>query len=117
MDVLVVGGSAVVPGAVLRSRPVGVLFMEDEAGVDEKILAVPVDKLLPYYTQIDTYEQLPEILRNQIAHFFTHYKDLERGKWAKIGGWGGPADAAETIRQSISRAEQDEDKAAREVKA
>src|SRR5438477_4502537 len=69
-DVLVVGRTPVVPGAIIRSRPVGALLMEDEAGPDEKIVAVPVDALHPYYTGVKSYEDLPEILRDQIAHFF-----------------------------------------------
>lgn len=92
-DVIVLGPTPVVPGAVLRARPVGALIMEDEAGVDEKIIAVPVDKLHPFYTDVRSYRDLPEILREQVAHFFTHYKDLEKGKWVKIEGWEG-ADAA-----------------------
>lgn len=104
IDVLVVGRVPVMPGAVIRSRPVGVLMMEDEGGEDEKILAVPVDKLHPYFTDIKSYVDLPEILRDQIAHFFTHYKDLERGKWAKINSWGGPEDAAAMITRAIENA-------------
>src|SRR5690348_12798826 len=80
-DVLVVGHVPVVPGAVIRCRPVGALVMEDEAGGDEKILAVPVDALHPFYTNVRSYEDLPVVLREQIAHFFQHYKDLEKGKW------------------------------------
>ncbi len=104
IDVLVVGGVPVVPGAVLRSRPVGMMLMVDEAGGDEKILAVPVDTLHPYYTHVNTYRDLPEILLEQISHFFTHYKDLEKGKWVNISGWRDPAAAAEAIEQAIERA-------------
>jgi inorganic pyrophosphatase len=104
IDVLVVGPVAVMPGAVVRSRPIGMLQMIDEAGNDEKILAVPVDKLHPYYTEVQTYRDLPEILLEQITHFFTHYKDLERGKWAEVGGWDGPETAAAAIRASMERA-------------
>ena len=104
-DVLVVGQTRVVPGAIIRSRPVGALLMEDEAGPDEKIVAVPVDALHPYYTGIRTYEDLPVILRDQIAHFFQHYKDLEKGKWVTIVRWVGPEDCAALIREGIARAE------------
>jgi inorganic pyrophosphatase len=103
-DVLVVGRTPVVPGAIIRSRPVGALLMEDEAGPDEKIIAVPVDALHPYYTGVRSYEDLPVILRDQIAHFFQHYKDLEKGKWVTIVRWIGPAECAELIRRGIARA-------------
>jgi len=103
-DVLVVGRTPVVPGAIIRSRPVGALLMEDEAGPDEKIIAVPVDALHPYYTGVQSYEDLPVILRDQIAHFFQHYKDLEKGKWVTIVRWIGPAECAELIRRGIARA-------------
>ena len=102
MDVIVLGPTAVVPGAVVRSRPVGALIMEDEAGGDEKIIAVPVDKLHPYYTDVGSYRDLPEVLREQVAHFFTHYKDLEKGKWVKVSRWAEPEEACALIRQSIA---------------
>ncbi|WP_207485047.1 inorganic diphosphatase [Arenibaculum pallidiluteum] len=102
-DVMVVGRNAVIPGAVLRSRPVGVLLMEDESGEDEKVLAVPVDKLHPFYTNIQSYKDLPDILVDQIAHFFQHYKDLEKGKWVKIKRWGDADEAARVIQESIDR--------------
>src|SRR5215471_10364798 len=86
-DVLVIAPVPVVPGAVIRCRPVGALLMEDQAGADEKIIAVPVDALHPFYAGVDSYLDLPEILRDQIAHFFQHYKDLEKNKWARIGRW------------------------------
>lgn len=105
VDALVVGRVPVMPGAVLRSRPVGVLVMEDEAGEDEKILAVPVDKLHPYFTDVATYQDLPDILLEQIAHFFTHYKDLEKGKWSRILRWGDPDEAAAMIRAGVERAQ------------
>ena len=105
MDVLVICQSAVVPGAVIRSRPIGALLLSDEAGGDEKIVAVPVDALHPYYTDVHTIEDLPPILREQIAHFFEHYKDLEHGKWVSVGNWVGPNDAADLIQSSIERFE------------
>lgn len=84
IDVIVVGPHAVVPGAVIRVRPVGAMMMEDESGGDEKILAVPVDKLHPFYSNVKNYTDLPTVLIDQICHFFEHYKDLEKGKWAKF---------------------------------
>jgi inorganic pyrophosphatase len=105
LDVLIVSQAAVVPGAVVRCRPVGVLMMEDEAGPDEKIIAVPVDQLNPYYSGVHTYKDLPQILRDQIAHFFRHYKDLEQGKWVKVMRWAGPDKAGELIETAIERAE------------
>jgi len=102
IDVLVVGRVPVVPGAVVRSRPVGVMVMEDEAGQDEKIVAVPHDKLHPYYEDVSSYRDLPKILLDQIAHFFTHYKDLEKNKWAKIARWGEAGEAAQMIKDSIA---------------
>jgi inorganic pyrophosphatase len=104
VDVVVVGRHPVISGAVLRVRPVGVLQMEDEGGEDEKILAVPVNKLHPYYNEVQSYLDLPEILREQIVHFFTHYKDLEKGKWSRIRQWQGPAEAAQAIMAGIERA-------------
>jgi inorganic pyrophosphatase len=78
--------------------------MEDESGGDEKILAVPIDKLHPFYSKVITYKDLPEIMCEQIAHFFQHYKDLEKGKWVKIVKWVGPEEAKELIRLGISKA-------------
>ncbi|HYD99248.1 MAG TPA: inorganic diphosphatase [Alphaproteobacteria bacterium] len=101
-DVLAVGRRPIIPGAVLRCRPIGVLYMEDEGGLDEKILAVPVDKLHPFYSDVKSYEDLPPILTEQIAHFFAHYKDLEKNKWVKIKGWGGPDAAAQAIMDGIT---------------
>ncbi len=100
-DMLVAGPIPVIPGAVLRARPVGVLIMEDEAGQDEKILGVPVDKLHPYYSNIENYSDLRDVLLDQIAHFFEHYKDLEKDKWVKIVRWGDADEAAEMIQKSL----------------
>ena len=102
-DVIVLNPTPVVPGCVIRSRPIGVLKMEDEAGGDEKILAVPVDKLHPFYTGVDSWRSLPSILTERIAHFFQHYKDLEKGKSTKISGWADPEETAEIIRTAIKR--------------
>src|SRR5215475_805045 len=105
IDVLIVGPAAVVPGAVVRCRPVGALLMEDEAGPDEKIIAVPVDALHPFYSNVRSYQDLPAILCEQIAHFFSHYKDLEPGKWVEIVRWAGPDEAADLIMAAIARAQ------------
>ncbi len=103
MDILVVGPTPVVPGAIIRCRPVGALIMRDEAGGDEKILAVPADALHPFYTNVDSWRALPTILTEQIAHFFQHYKDLEKGKSVEIVRWADPEEAADLIRTSIDR--------------
>lgn len=101
VDVLVAGNVPVVPGAVLRCRPIGVLIMEDEAGLDEKLLAVPHDSLHPYYSNVESYRALPQILLDQIAHFFEHYKDLESGKWVKVQRWGEAGEACKLIEKAI----------------
>ena len=103
-DVLIANTRAIVPGAVMSVRPVGVLLMEDEAGGDEKILAVPSAKLTQRYAGISSYVDLPEITLKQIEHFFAHYKDLEPGKWVKIIRWGGAEEAHQLIAASIDRA-------------
>ena len=105
-DILVVGPTPVVPGAVIRCRPIGALLMEDEAGNDEKILAVPVDKLHPFHSGISSWRQLPAIMTEQIAHFFQHYKDLEKGKSTRIVGWADAEETAELIRRGMERAQQ-----------
>ncbi len=102
-DILVVGPTPVVPGAVIRCRPIGALLMEDEAGNDEKILAVPVDKLHPFHSGISSWRQLPAIMTEQIAHFFQHYKDLEKGKSTRIIGWADPEEVADLIRKGMER--------------
>jgi inorganic pyrophosphatase len=103
IDAAVLAPVAVIPGVVVRSRPIGVLIMEDENGVDEKILCVPVDKLHPYYSNVASYRDLRPILLDQISHFFEHYKDLERGKWVKVKRWGEAEEAFDLIRQGIAR--------------
>lgn len=103
-DVLVVGRIPVTPGCVMAVRPVGVLMMEDDGGKDEKILAVPVDRLDPFYKNIKTYTDLPKILLDQIKHFFEHYKDLEEGKWVKVEGWHDADQAAKLITEAMQRA-------------
>jgi inorganic pyrophosphatase len=103
-DVMVITQVPVVPGAVIRCRPVGALLMEDEAGNDEKILAVPVDKLHPFYKGITSYRDLPDVMIEQIAHFFQHYKDLEKGKWVSIVRWLDAREAETLILEGIKRA-------------
>jgi inorganic pyrophosphatase len=103
-DVLIANPRGVVPGAVIAVRPVGVLRMQDEAGGDEKILAVPVPRLTRRYEKVFNYTDLPEITLQQIEHFFEHYKDLERNKWVKVAGWGDAAEAKALIQQAIERA-------------
>jgi len=102
-DAAVLGQLPVIPGVVIRSRPVGVLMMEDESGIDEKVLCVPVDDLHPYYGNISSYRDVRKVMLDQIAHFFEHYKDLEEGKWSKIQDWEGPEKAMELIREGIER--------------
>jgi inorganic pyrophosphatase len=103
IDVLVCNTRAIVPGAVINCRPVGVLVMEDDAGGDEKIIAVPSPKLTKRYEKVHNYTDLPEISMQQIEHFFRHYKDLEPGKWVKINHWGDAAEAKAMITQAIER--------------
>jgi inorganic pyrophosphatase len=102
-DILVVSNVAVVPGAVIRCRPVGALLMQDEAGMDEKVLAVPVDDLHPFYSNIRNYTDLPSVLIEQIAHFFEHYKELEQGKWVKVLRWLDAAEAEALVQNAIDR--------------
>jgi inorganic pyrophosphatase len=97
VDVMVVMPLAVIPGAVIRCRPVGVLKMTDDGGEDAKIIAVPHDKVTPLYKDVQDITDLHELTRNQISHFFQHYKDLEPGKWVKIEGWGGVEEARQEI--------------------
>lgn len=103
LDILVIAPVPVIPGGVVRCRPVGALVMEDQAGCDEKILAVPVDELIPFYSGVDSYTDLPKLMREQIAHFFTHYKDLEKDKWSSVGKWVGVEEAERVITESIAR--------------
>jgi inorganic pyrophosphatase len=96
-DVLVITPFALIPGVVVRCRALGVLKMTDEAGGDSKILAVPVEKILPVYSHLQKVEDVQELTLRQIQHFFEHYKDLEKGKWVKVEGWEGPDAAKEEI--------------------
>ena len=103
-DVIVANTRAIAPGAVMSCRIVGVLLMEDEAGQDEKLLAVPSAKLTKRYEAVENFTDLPEITLQQIEHFFAHYKDLEPGKWVKILGWKDAAFAHGLVREGIDRA-------------
>ena len=103
-DVIVCNTRAIAPGAVINCRPVGVLLMEDEAGHDEKILAVPSPKLTRRYERVRNYSDLPDITLEQVKHFFEHYKDLETTKWVKVTGWGDAEEAKAMIVAAVARA-------------
>jgi inorganic pyrophosphatase len=105
IDVLVCNSRQLLPGCVINVRPIGVLIMEDNAGLDEKVVAVPSHALTKRYDNVIDCFDLPEITLQQITHFFEHYKDLEPGKWAKVGDWLGANEARELISKAISRAE------------
>ena len=110
VDVLVVSPFALIPGVVVRCRPIGMLKMADEGGGDTKLLAVPIDKLTPLYRNIETPRDLPEVMLAQITHFFAHYKDLEPGKWVKISGWGDAAAARTIVEEAVARFNASDDK-------
>ncbi len=103
VDVLVITPHPVTCGAVIRSRVLGMLNMTDESGEDAKLIAVPVNKLSGLYENTETYTDLPKSLLQTIEHFFTHYKDLEAGKWVKVNGWSGVDAAHKEILDSIER--------------
>ena len=103
-DVIVANTRAIIPGAIMNCRLVGVLLMEDEAGGDEKLIAVPSSKLTMRYDKVENYTDLPAITLKQIEHFFEHYKDLEPGKWVKITRWGDTAEARRMVVEGIERA-------------
>jgi inorganic pyrophosphatase len=105
LDALVIARSPFIPGCVVRVRPIAVLHLEDEAGGDEKLLTVPVDATFPYYSKIGESSDLPEIVMQQIEHFFTHYKDLEAKKWVRVGKWAGAEEARRIVVEAIERAE------------
>jgi inorganic pyrophosphatase len=104
VDVLVLTPFPVPPGVVIRCRPVGLLKMEDESGVDAKVIAVPVSKLTPLYDSIQTLDDFPKLILEQVKHFFEHYKDLEPGKWVKVTGWGGIEEAKAEILNGVKNA-------------
>jgi inorganic pyrophosphatase len=103
IDVLVASTRAITPGAVINCRPIGVLIMTDEAGGDEKVIAVPSSQLTRRYENVQNYTDLPDITVEQIGHFFAHYKDLETNKWVEVERWGDAAEAKQLIRAAIDR--------------
>ncbi|MGO9444084.1 MAG: inorganic diphosphatase [Thiobacillaceae bacterium] len=103
VDVLVITPVPLMTGVVVRCRPIGMLKMTDEAGIDAKLIAVPVDKLCSLYCKMRKPDDLPELTLKQIAHFFEHYKDLEPGKWVKVEGWGSASDACNEILSGVDR--------------
>jgi inorganic pyrophosphatase len=103
VDVLVITPFPLIPGVVVSCRAIGIFLMDDEAGGDAKILAVPEDKILPLYSNLKKPEDLSPMILNQIKHFFEHYKDLEPGKWVKVKGWEGPEAAKQELLQGIKR--------------
>ena len=104
IDVLVCNTRPLIPGCVINARPIGVLIMEDNAGQDEKIIAVPSSSLTKRYEKVANFDDMPEITLQQIEHFFEHYKDLEPGKWVKIGDWMNADNARQLIADAIERA-------------
>jgi inorganic pyrophosphatase len=102
-DVLVIMPLPLIPGSVIRCRTVGMLKMTDEAGEDTKLMAVPVSKIFPAYDSVQTVDDLPDLTKERIAHFFEHYKDLEKGKWVKVDGWAGADEAKQEILASVER--------------
>jgi len=102
VDVLVITPVPLIPGVVVPCRPIGILKMEDEAGIDGKVLAVPIDKILSIYTQWQKPEDLNPMRLKTISHFFEHYKDLEDGKWVKILGWEGPDAARQEVAEGVA---------------
>jgi inorganic pyrophosphatase len=101
VDVLVISQDPLIPGSVIRVRPIGVLETEDEKGFDAKVVAVPAPKIDPRFENIKDVADLPESVRQRIEHFFAHYKELEKGKWVKVLGWKGREKAIEKIRKAI----------------
>ncbi len=101
IDVLVVAPLPLLSGCVVRCRPLGVLKMTDESGGDSKLIAVPLKKGCASYDKVESVDDLPSIMRDQISHFFAHYKDLEPNKWVKIEGWGGLGEAKTEIEKSV----------------
>lgn len=112
VDILVVTPIPLLSGSVIRCRPVGVLKMTDESGDDAKVLAVPVDKICSLHKGVESHEDMPQGLLNQIAHFFEHYKDLEEGKWVRVEGWAGVEEAKKEIIDSVKMYEEAPEKPA-----
>ncbi|HET7147921.1 MAG TPA: inorganic diphosphatase [Candidatus Nitrosopolaris sp.] len=103
VDVLVLGNYPIIPMAVVRARPIGVLLTEDEKGHDSKVVAVPLTKIDPSFSTIKEIDDIPEFLRNQISHFFEHYKELEKAKYVKVIGWKGREIAKKQISEAMNR--------------
>ena len=103
VDVLIANQRPIIPGAVMNCRPIGILHMKDEAGDDEKVLAVPSERVSAMFNTTANYRDLPEMMLRQITHFFQRYKDLEDGKWVEIVRWGDAAEAREYILHAIER--------------
>ncbi|EZQ10805.1 MULTISPECIES: inorganic diphosphatase [Acidianus] len=103
LDVLVISNYPFFPGTVIEARPVGMIFMQDEEGIDRKIVAVPKEKVDPTFSQIKDINDLPEAVKNRLIHFFEHYKELEPGKWVKISGWGTYQQAINEIKSGLER--------------
>jgi inorganic pyrophosphatase len=105
-DVLVYTNFPLHPGTAISVKPIGVLITEDEKGADEKILAVPANKIDPFFEKVNSYTQLPEIVIDKISHFFENYKKLEKGKWVKVVGWKDENTAKQVITEAIKRGQQ-----------
>ncbi|MEL6502851.1 MAG: inorganic diphosphatase [Pseudomonadota bacterium] len=104
VDVLIANHRPLIPGCVINCRPIGILHMTDEAGADEKLIAVPSSRVSALFENTESIYDLPDIMRRQIAHFFKTYKDLEDGKWVKIEGWGDAAEARESVSAAVDMA-------------
>ncbi|MEJ7137607.1 inorganic diphosphatase [Amphibiibacter pelophylacis] len=104
VDVLVMTPIPLPPGVAVTCRPLGILHMDDEAGGDAKLLAVPTKKILPLYADLETLDDVSDVIKNQIVHFFEHYKDLEKGKWVKVKGWGGVDEAKQEVVSGLANA-------------
>ncbi len=117
LDALVIARSPFIAGCVVRARPIAVLNLEDEAGGDEKLVCVPVNETFPYYSNVNEREDMPEIVFEQIEHFFTHYKDLEKKKWVRVGTWGDADEARRITLEAIERYETDKTAAKASVDA
>lgn len=107
VDILIITREPIIPGCLIKGRIIGVLQMEDESGIDEKILCVPISKCDPYYNNIKSYKDLPDIKLKKIEHFFNTYKGLEEGKWVKIDQWYDAEHAIATIKNSVSNLDSD----------
>lgn len=101
LDILVISSQQIQPGTILPSRPIGLLEMEDEEGLDTKIIGVPIEKIDPIYTNVKDIKDLPQIIKDKIKHFFEHYKELEPGKWVKLKKWKSAEEAKKTIEKSL----------------